>query len=77
MWAVKCNLTDILLREVVDWRVVICAVVDEVVRASIPEVAKLAFRVSAPKPFEFHVRGLLLPGIIFILDNPMVVELSY
>ena len=61
-WAVKCNLTDLFLGKVVDCRVVLYAVVVEVVGARIPEVDKLAMRVSALKPVELYVRGIFLAG---------------
>ena len=55
-WAVKRNLSDFFLREVIYWRVFLGAVVSMIWSSWIPEVSELALGVSAAKPVELHVR---------------------
>ena len=53
--AVKCNLSDLLLGEVVDWGMVLGDVVAQVVRARCPEVPELALSISTKHPAKLHV----------------------
>ena len=60
--AVKGNLSDIPLVEVVDWGMVLGAVVAEIVEARCPEVSELALSISASDPLELHVHWLCFAG---------------
>ena len=53
--AVKGNLSDLPLGEVVDWGMVLCAVVAKVVGARCPEVPELALSISTTEPVKLHV----------------------
>ena len=53
--AVKGNLSDLPLGEVVDWGVVLGAVVAKIVGAMCPEVPELALSISATEPLKLHV----------------------
>ena len=53
--AVKGNLSDLTLREVVDWGMVLGDVVAKIVGARCPEVSELALRISGLEPVELHV----------------------
>ena len=53
--AVKGYLSDIPLGEVVDWGMVLGAVVAKTVGARRPEVSELALSISALEPVELHV----------------------
>ena len=53
--AVKGNLLDLPLGEVVDWGIVLGDVVAKIVRARCPEVSELALSISASDPVELHV----------------------
>ena len=48
-------LSDLLLREVVNWGVILGAVVSKIESSWGPEVPELILRVSAAKPVELHV----------------------
>ena len=52
---VKGNLWYLQLGEVVDWEVVLGAVVAKIVGARCPEISKLALSISALEPVELHV----------------------
>ena len=52
---VKCNLFDLLLGEIVDWGMVLGAVVAQVVGDRCPEVPELALIISATHPVKLHV----------------------
>ena len=45
--AVNCNLSGLLLGEVVDWGMVLGAVVSQVIGARCPEIPELALSISA------------------------------
>ena len=51
-------LSDLSLREVVNWEVILGAVVSKIERYWGPEVPELTLRVSAVKPVELHVYRL-------------------
>ena len=53
--AVKGNLSDIPLGEVVYWGVFLGAVVTNIVGARCPEVSELALSISTSEPVELHV----------------------
>ena len=55
---VKCNLSDLPLGEVVDWGMLLGAVVAQVVRSRCPEVPELALIISATQPVKLHVHCL-------------------
>ena len=63
-------LSDLSLREVVNWGVILRAVVSNIERSWGSEVPELTLRVSAAKPVELH-------GIMVSLANPTAVELSH
>ena len=53
--AVKGNLSDLPLVEVVDWGMVLGAVVAKIVGSRCPEVSELDLSISASEPVELHV----------------------
>ena len=53
--AVKGNLSDLTLKEVVDWGMVLGAVVFKVVEARCPEVSELALSISATDTMKLYV----------------------
>ena len=60
--AVKGNLSDLPLGEVVDWGMVIVAVFAKIVGVRCPEVPELALSISATDPVKLHVHWLFLTG---------------
>ena len=56
--SVESYLSDLSLREVVNWGVILGAVVSKIERSWGPEVPELTLRVSAAKPVELHVHRL-------------------
>ena len=60
--AVKGNLSDLPLGEVVDWDMVLGATVAKVVRERWPEVPELALSISAMEPVKLHVHWLCFAG---------------
>ena len=64
----KCNLSDLLLGDVIDWRMVVCDVVIEVVSTRRPEVPKLSLCISALQLVELHVHRLCLAGDNFFIS---------
>ena len=54
--AVKGNQSDLLLGEVVDWGMVLVAVVAKIVGARCPEVFELALSISSSEPVKLYVR---------------------
>ena len=56
--AAERYLSDFSLREVVNWGVILGAVVSKIESSWVPEVPELTLRVSAAKPVELHVHRL-------------------
>ena len=54
-WDLNRNLSDFSLREVIDWRVFLGAVVSKIWGSWSPEVSELDLGVSAAKPVELYV----------------------
>ena len=60
--AAERYLSDLSLREVVNWGVILGAVVSKIESSWGPEVPELTLRVSSEKPVELHVHRLRFTG---------------